>query len=154
MGKNNFAEEAVKMNRFSIKYNNFMNSELDSEGNSNKMMRDDPQRTVNHNQVVTITTSIKTDKEPEILQHRQANDTELVSTSPTAHITPAVHEMTRAKLRQRSGMKKQRKNNPSTVAKQGTLSTSPSEGVSLVTSTSRESNCRFKKQGDSKYNAH
>ncbi len=135
MGKNNFAEEAVKMNRFSIKYNNFMNSELDSEGNSNKMMRDDPQRTVNHNQVVTITTSIKTDKEPEILQHRQANDTGLVSTSPTAHITPAVHEMTRAKLRQRSGKKKQRKNNPSTVAKQETLSTSPSEGVSLVTST-------------------
>lgn len=135
MGKNNFAEEPVKMNRFSIKYNNFMNSELNSEGNSNKMMRDDPQRTVNDNQVVTNTTSIKTDKEPEILQHRQANDTELVSTSPTAHITPAVHEVTRAKLRQRSGKKKQRKNNTSTEPKEETLSTSPSEGVSLVTST-------------------
>lgn len=136
MGKNNFAEEAAKMNRFSIKENNFMNSELDSEGNSNKMMRDDPQRTVNDNQdVVTITTSIKTDKEPGILQHRQANDTELVSTSPTAHITPAVRDKTRAKLRQRAGKKKQRKNNPSTESKEETLSTSPSEGVSLVTST-------------------
>ncbi len=136
MGKNNFAEEAAKMNRFSIKENNFMNSELDSEGNSNKMMRDDPQRTVNDNQdVVTITTSIKADKEPGILQHRQANDTELVSTSPTAHITPAVRDKTRAKLRQRAGKKKQRKNNPSTETKEETLSTSPSEGVSLVTST-------------------
>ncbi|XP_016321044.1 uncharacterized protein LOC107672398 [Sinocyclocheilus anshuiensis] len=135
MGKNNFAEEAAKMNRFRIKENNFMNSELDSEGNSNKMMRDDPQRTVNDNQdVVTITTSIKTDKEPEILQHRQANDTELVSTSPTAHITPAVRDKTRAKLRQRAGKKKRRKNNPSTEAKEQTLSTSPPEGVSLVTS--------------------
>uniref|UniRef100_A0A8C1MVA8 phospholipase A2 n=1 Tax=Cyprinus carpio TaxID=7962 RepID=A0A8C1MVA8_CYPCA len=141
MGKNNFAEEAAKMNRFSIKKNNFMNSELDSVGNSNKMMKDDPQRTVNDNQdVATIATSIKTDKEPEILEHRQANDTELVSSSPTAHITPAVRDKTRAKLRQRAGKKKQRKNNPSTEAtqlyfKEETLSTSPSEGVSLATST-------------------
>nr|QCG75791.1 group III secreted phospholipase A2-C1 [Cyprinus carpio] len=135
MGKNNFAEEAAKMNQFRIKENNFMNIELDSEGNSNKMMRDDPQRTVNDNQdVVTITTSIKTDKEPETLEHRQANHTELVSTSPTAHITPAVRDKTRAKLRQRAGKKNQRKNNPSTEAKEETLSTSPSEGVSLVTS--------------------
>ncbi|KAF4103969.1 uncharacterized protein proca1 [Onychostoma macrolepis] len=136
MGKNNFAEESAKMDGFRIKENNFMNSELDSEGNSNKMMRDDPQRTVNGNQdVATITTSIKTDKEPEILQHRPANDTELVSTSPTAHITPAVRDKTRAKLRQRAGKKKQRKNNPSTEAKEEALSTSPSEGVSFVTST-------------------
>ncbi|XP_026138447.1 uncharacterized protein proca1 [Carassius auratus] len=134
MGKNNFAEEAAKMNRFRIKENNFMNSELDSEGN--KMMRDDPQRTVNDNQdVVTITTSIKTkDKEPEILEHRQANDTELVSTSPAAHITPAVRDKTRAKLRQRARKKNQRKNNALTEAKEETLATSASEGVSFVTS--------------------
>lgn len=126
MGKNNFAEEASKINRFSIKENNFMNSELDSKGN--KMMRDDPQRTANDNQdVLTLR-----ETEPEIQ--------ELVSSSPTAHITPAVRDKT--KLRQRSGKKKQRKNIPSTVATQlqklseeKTLSTSPSEGVSLTTST-------------------
>ncbi|KAL0174291.1 hypothetical protein M9458_030259, partial [Cirrhinus mrigala] len=130
MGKNNFAEEASKINRFSIKENNFMNSKLDSEGNSNKMMRDDPQRTANDNQ--DVVTSRERDKEPEIQ--------ELVSSSPTAHVTPAVHDKT--KLRQRAGKKKQRKNNPSTEATQlqklseeETLSTSPSEGVSLTTST-------------------
>ncbi|XP_016137791.1 uncharacterized protein [Sinocyclocheilus grahami] len=138
MGKNNFVEEAAKMNRFSIKENNFMNSELDSVGNSNKMMRDDPQRTVNDNQdVATITTSIKTGKEPEILEHNQTNDTEFVSSSPASHI---VRYKIRAKLRQRAGKKKQRKNNPSTEAtqlyfKEETLSTSPSKGVSLATST-------------------
>ncbi|XP_059389350.1 uncharacterized protein LOC132122875 [Carassius carassius] len=141
MGKNNFGEEAAKKNRFSIKENNFMNSELDSVGNSNKMMKDDPRRTVNDNQdVASIATSIKTDKEPEILEQRQANDTELVSSSPAAHITPALHDKNRAKLRQRAGKKKQRKNNPSTEAtqfyfKEETLSTSPSDGVSLATSS-------------------
>lgn len=140
MGKNNFMEESAKMNRFSIKENNFMNTELDSVGNgplSNKMMRDDPQRTMSDNQdVVGITTSIKPDKEPEILEYRQANDTELASSSPTA-----VRDQIRAKLRQRGGKKKQSKNNPSTEVtqpyfKKETLSTSPTEGVTLATPTS------------------
>ncbi|XP_043114167.1 proteoglycan 4 [Puntigrus tetrazona] len=136
MGKNNFAEGAARMNRFRIKDSNFMNSELDSEGNTNKMMRDDPQRTVNVNQdVVTVTASIKRDKEPGIVEHSQANGTELVSTSPTAHITPVVHDKTRAKLRQRAGKKRQKKPNPITEAKEETLSTRQSEGVSLLTPT-------------------
>lgn len=142
MGKNNFMEESAKSNRFSIQENNFMNTELDSVGNgplSNKMMRDDPQRTMSDNQdVVGITTSIKPDKEPEILEYRQANDTELTSSSPTALI--AVREKIRAKLRQRGGKKKQRQNNPSTEVtqpyfKKETLSTSPTEGVTLATPT-------------------
>ncbi|KAL1260568.1 hypothetical protein QQF64_008395 [Cirrhinus molitorella] len=134
MGRNSFAEKAAKMNRLSIKDNNFMNSELDSEGNSNKMMRDDPQRMANDNQDVVA--SVETHKEPEILEHRQP---ELVSSSPTAHVTPAARDKT--KPRQRAGKKKQRKNNPFTEAtqathfKEETLLTSPSEGVSLTTST-------------------
>lgn len=144
MSKNNFVEDSAKTNRFGSKENNFMNTELDSVGNkplSNKMMRDDPQRTMNDNRdVVSITTSTKTDKEPEILEHRQANDTELASSSPTAQITLAVRDKTKAKLRQRGGRKKLRKNNPSTEVtqphfKKETLSTSPTEDVSLATST-------------------
>ncbi|KAK7156215.1 hypothetical protein R3I94_006332 [Phoxinus phoxinus] len=142
IGKNNFMEESAKMNRFSIRENNFMNTELDSVGNgplSNKMMRDDPQRTMSDNQDVGITTSIKPDKEPEILEYRQANDTELASSSPTAHI--AVRDKIRAKLRQRGGKKKQRKNNPSTEVtqpyfKKEMLSSSPTEAVTLATPTS------------------
>ncbi|XP_073674322.1 uncharacterized protein proca1 [Garra rufa] len=137
MGRTNFAEEAAKMNRLSIKENNFMNSELDSEGNSNKMMRDDPQRTANDNQ--DVVTSVETDKQPEILENRQP---ELVSSSPPAQVTPAVRDKT--KPRQRAGKKKQRKNSPSTEAtqlhfKEETLPTSPSEGVSLTTSTTESS---------------
>lgn len=144
MGKNNFVEESAKTNRFGSKENNFMNTELDSVGNgplSNKMMRDDPQRTMNDNRdVVSIPTPTKNDKEPEIVEHRQANDTELASSSPTAQVTLAVRDKTRAKLRQRGGKKKLRKNNPSTEVtqphfKRETLSTSPTEDVSLATST-------------------
>ncbi|XP_067222254.1 uncharacterized protein proca1 [Chanodichthys erythropterus] len=140
MGKNNFVEESAKTNRFGSKENNFMNTELDSVGNgplSNKMMRDDPQRTMNDNRDVSIPTSTKTDKEPEIVEHRQANDTELASSSPTAQVTLTVRDKTRAKLRQRGGKKKLRKNNPSTEGhlKKETLSTSPTEDVSFATST-------------------
>ncbi|XP_067307169.1 uncharacterized protein proca1 [Pseudorasbora parva] len=160
MGKNNFAEESVKMNRFSTKENNFINTELDSVGNvqlSNKMMRDDPQRTMNDNQdVVSITVSIDTDKEPEILEHRQANDTDVASSSPTAHITLAVHDKTREKLRQRGGKKKQRKNNPSTEVtqphfKKETFSTSPTEGVSLATPTTGSPTVREEVMQSSQY---
>lgn len=141
IGKNNFMEETANTNRLSINENNFINSELDAVGNgalSNKMMRDDPQRP-NDNRDADIS-SMKTDKDPEILEYRRVNDTELVSPSPRDHITPAIHEKTRAKLRQRGGKKKLRKNNPSTEVaqpyfKEETLSISATEGVSLAAST-------------------
>ncbi|XP_056330477.1 uncharacterized protein proca1 [Danio aesculapii] len=141
IGKNNFMEETANTNRLSLKENNFMNSELDAVGNgplSNKMMRDDPQRS-NDNRDADQS-SVKTDRDPEILEYRQVNDTELVSPSPKDYITPAIREKTRGKLRQRGGKKKQRKNNLSTEVsqpffKEETLLNTATEGVNLAASS-------------------
>nr|XP_055052083.1 protein PROCA1 [Misgurnus anguillicaudatus] len=73
--------------RLSTTENNFMNGELDAVGN--KMMRDDPQRTVNDSQEV-VSTSASTKKDLEILQQAQENNTYI---TPTSHTVPT----TRAK---------------------------------------------------------
>ncbi|XP_051963551.1 uncharacterized protein proca1 [Xyrauchen texanus] len=141
MAKNSFVDNPTKINRFSTNKDNFMNSELDAVGNgplSNKMMRDEPQRAMNGNQEVVATT-LSTEKELEILENRQANNTELATFSPTTHIAPTIRDRS-PNLRQRAGKRKQRKNIPSTDVNQPslngeTLSASPTEGVSLATST-------------------
>ncbi|XP_051534746.1 uncharacterized protein LOC127429692 [Myxocyprinus asiaticus] len=138
MGKNNFVENPMKISRLSAKEDNLMNSELDAVGNgllSNKMMQDEPQRTTNDSQEVVATTI----KEPEILQHRQSNNTKLASISPKTPITPTIRDRN-SKLRQRGGRKKQRKYTPSTEVTQSFLtgdshSTVTAVGISLATST-------------------
>lgn len=130
MGKNHFVEGHAKIETLHTKDDNFMNSELDAVGNgplSNKMMRDDPPRTANESQEV-VSTSASTKKEEEMLE--RANNTE--SIAPTTRDTPNI-----PKLRHRSEKNKTRKTIAATESylKEETRSASPSEGVSLPTST-------------------
>lgn len=133
MGKNNLMEGHAKIETFRTK-DNFMNRELDAVGNgplSNKMMRDDPPRTVNESQEV-VSTSASPKKEEEILEHTQGNNTE--SFTPTSHNAPAIRDTPIIpKLRHRSEKKKTRKTK--SYPKEETLSASLAEGVSLPTST-------------------
>ncbi|KAA0701844.1 Group 3 secretory phospholipase A2 [Triplophysa tibetana] len=119
MGKNMFVEGHAKIETLRTKVDNFMNSELDTVGNSplsNKMMRDDPPRTVNESQEV-VSTPASTKKE-EILE--RVNNTE-----PIAHTTCDTAII--PKQRQRSQKKKTRK----TIAD---TKSSPSAGPGLPTS--------------------
>ncbi|KAI7800616.1 uncharacterized protein proca1 [Triplophysa rosa] len=119
MGKNILVEGHAKIETLRTKDDNFINSELHTVGNgplSNKMMRDDPPRTVNESQEV-VSASASTKKE-EILE--RANNTE--SIAPTTRDMPII-----PKLRHRSQKKKTRKTIADTKA-------SPAEGVSLPAS--------------------
>lgn len=124
-GKNNFDANIKKL---STTENNFMNGELDAVGN--KMMRDDPQRTVNDSQEV-VSTSASTKKDREI-QQGQENNTYITPTShtvPTTRAKPVI-----PKLRHRNEKKKTRKNTEATHAHSKEVANS-TEGINLTTST-------------------